>query len=129
MKRNPGLGVRAKTITGEATSEFVIRESADGNETLSLLHVDDLIQVVTSKRDQFGNIKIEKHMITKNVETISHYRYDWLDTTRFVWWMTFTLGILFLIIGAISGWGINLGAALFTVGYCGGVCQGLAPTS
>ena len=129
MKRNPGLGVRAKTITGEATSEFVIRESADGNETLSLLHVDDLIQVVTSKRDQFGNIKIEKHMITKNVETFSHYRYDWLDTTRFVWWMTFTLGILFLIIGAISGWGINLGAALFTVGYCGGVCQGLAPTS
>ena len=127
MKRNPGLGVRAKTITGEATSEFVIRESADGNETLSLLHVDDLIQVVTSKRDQFGNIKIEKHMIAKNVETFSHYRYDWLDTTKFVWWTTLTLGILFLIIGAISGWGINLGAALFTVGLLFTLLQAADP--
>ena len=127
MKRNPGLGVRAKTITGDTTSEFVIRESADGNETLSLLHIDDLIQVVTSKRDQFGNIKIEKHMIAKNVETFSHYRYDWLDTTKFVWWTTLTLGILFLIIGAISGWGINLGAALFTVGLLFTLLQAADP--
>ena len=127
MKRNPGLGVRAKSVLGEEISEFVIRESADGNETLSLLHVDDLIQVVTSKRDQLGNINIEKHMMTKNIETFSHYRYDWLDTTKFVWWATFTLGIIFLIIGAISGWGINLGVFLFTVGLLFTLLQAADP--
>jgi len=127
LKRNRGLGVRAKTVLGEEISEFVIRESADGNETLSLLHVDDLIQVVTSKRDQLGNINIEKHMMTKNIETFSHYRYDWLDTTKFVWWATLTLGIICLIIGAISGWGINLGAILFTFGLLFTLLQAADP--
>ena len=127
MKRNPGLGVRAKTNLGEEISEFVIRESADGNETLSLLHVDDLIQVVTSKRDQLGNINIEKHMMTKNIETFSHYRYDWLDTTKFVWWAILTLGIICLILGAISGWGINLGVILFTFGLLFTLLQAADP--
>ena len=63
----PGLGVRAKTVIGEGVSEFVIRESVDGNETLSLLHIDDLIQVVTSKRNEFGNVTIEKHSTTESI--------------------------------------------------------------
>jgi len=116
LNRAQGLGVRAKTIIGEETSEFVIRESIDGNETLSLLHVDDLVQVVTSKRDEFGNITLEKHMMTKNIETFSHYRYDWLDTTKFLWWGVLGLGLIFLLIGAIVGWGITLGTLLFSFG-------------
>ena len=116
MNRAQGLGVRAKTIIGEETSEFVIRESIDGNETLSLLHVDDLVQVVTSKRDEFGNITLEKHMMTKNIETFSHYRYDWLDTTKFLWWGVLGLGLILLLIGAIVGWGITLGTLFFSFG-------------
>ena len=116
MKRTSGLGVRAKTSLGEEISEFVIRERGDGNETLSLLHDEELIQVVTSKRDEFGNITIEKHMITKNVEAFSHYRYDWLDTTKFLWWGLLTFGILFLMSGVLFGWGINLGTLLFLFG-------------
>jgi len=116
LNRAQGLGVRAKTIIGEETSEFVIRESIDGNETLSLLHVDDLVQVVTSKRDEFGNITLEKHMMTKNIETFSHYRYDWLDTTKFLWWGVLGLGLILLLIGAIVGWGITLGTLFFSFG-------------
>ena len=94
MERVAGLGVRAKTILKDDASEFVIRESSDGNETLSLIHVDDLMQVVTSKRDDLGNVTIEKHMITKNVETFSHYRYDWLDNYKILWWIMVGLGLL-----------------------------------
>ena len=94
MERVAGLGVRAKTILKDDASEFVIRESSDGNETLSLIHVDDLMQVVTSKRDDLGNVTIEKHMITKNVETFSHYRYDWLDNYKILWWIMAGLGLL-----------------------------------
>ncbi|MAS62094.1 MAG: hypothetical protein CMA34_00215, partial [Euryarchaeota archaeon] len=94
LERVAGLGVRAKTILKDDASEFVIRESSDGNETLSLIHVDDLMQVVTSKRDDLGNVTIEKHMITKNVETFSHYRYDWLDNYKILWWIMAGLGLL-----------------------------------
>jgi hypothetical protein len=127
LKRTPGLGVRAKTTLGEEISEFVIRERGDGNETLSLLHDEDLIQVVTSKRDEFGNIAIEKHMITKNVEAFSHYRYDWLDTTKFLWWGLLTFGILFLMSGALLGWGINLGTLLFLFGLFFSLLQAADP--
>ena len=54
-----GLGVRAKTALQEEASEFVIRESSNGNETLSLIHVDDLIQVATSKRDEWGMLPLK----------------------------------------------------------------------
>ena len=97
MERVAGLGVRAKTILKDDASEFVIRESSNGNETLSLIHVDDLMQVVTSKRDDLGNVTIEKHMITKNVETFSHYRYDWLDNYKILWWIMAGLGLLIVL--------------------------------
>jgi hypothetical protein len=117
MKRTPGLGVRAKTVMEGKVSEFVIRESNTGNETLSLINVDGLIQVVTSKRDQIGTITLEKHMITKNVETFSHFRYDWLDTTKFIWWASTALGLILLLSSIfISSLGGSLGAILFFVG-------------
>ena len=59
MGRIPGIGVRAKTAIEGDVSEFVIRESKDGNQTLSLVSEGELIQVVTSKRDQFGGTTLK----------------------------------------------------------------------
>ena len=98
VERIPGIGVRAKTAIGGEVSEFVIRESRDGNEALSVVSEGGLVQVVTSKRNQIGAVTLEKHMITKNVETFSHYRYDWLDNFKFIWWGFASLGIVLLII-------------------------------
>ena len=93
MNRMPGVGVRAKTIMGEEVSEFVIRESVDGNETLSLLHVDDLVQVVTSKRDEFGNtitkekcgyLKYQDGSGLLNVEEFDEFIYDLTNFLTYV---------------------------------------------
>ena len=116
MSRIPGLGVRAKGIIGDDISEFVIRESKDGNLTLSLINEGELIQVVTSKRDPLGNISIEKHMTTKNVNTFSHYRYDWLDDLKFMWWGITALGFIFLLISIALPLLISLGVILFSIG-------------
>ena len=116
MSRIPGIGVRAKGIIGNTVSEFVIRESKDGNQTLSLISEGELIQVVTSKRDQLGNVSIEKHMTTKNINTFSHYRYDWLDDFKLMWWGTSALGLIFLVISIFMPSIIGLGIFLFSVG-------------
>ncbi|MAK05047.1 MAG: hypothetical protein CMA03_04070 [Euryarchaeota archaeon] len=119
MERIAGLGVRAKSILGDEATEFVIRESSNGNETLSLLHLEDLIQVVTSKRDEVGNVSIEKHMITKNIETFSHYRYDWLDNYKIGWWMLTALGLLVVLSASFLPsllFLMNLGILVFCVG-------------
>ena len=70
----PGVGVRAKTVIGEEASEFVIRESVDGNETLSLLHVDDLIQVVTSKRNEFWSSMVGLNNFWKKYNALHSYK-------------------------------------------------------
>ena len=114
-----GLGVRAKTALEEEASEFVIRESSNGNETLSLIHVDDLIQVATSKRDELGNVTIEKHMITKNIETFSHYRYDWLDNYKIFWWIITGIGFLTVLLSSFLSplvFLLNIGILLFFIG-------------
>ena len=114
-----GLGVRAKTALQEEASEFVIRESSNGNETLSLIHVDDLIQVATSKRDDMGNVTIEKHMITKNIETFSHYRYDWLDNYKILWWIITGIGFMTVLLSSFLSplvFLLNIGILLFFVG-------------
>ena len=114
-----GLGVRAKTALEEEASEFVIRESSNGNETLSLIHVDDLIQVATSKRDELGNVTIEKHMITKNIETFSHYRYDWLDNYKIFWWIITGIGFLTVLFSSFLSplvFLLNIGILLFFIG-------------
>ena len=114
-----GLGVRAKTALEEEASEFVIRESSNGNETLSLIHVDDLIQVATSKRDELGNVTIEKHMITKNIETFSHYRYDWLDKYKIFWWIITGIGFLTVLLSSFLSplvFLLNIGILLFFIG-------------
>ncbi|MBJ99513.1 MAG: hypothetical protein CMB48_00670, partial [Euryarchaeota archaeon] len=119
LERIAGLGVRAKSILGEDATEFVIRESSNGNETLSLLHLEDLIQVVTSKRDELGNVSIEKHMITKNIETFSHYRYDWLDNYKLGWWMMTALGLIIVLSASFLSeifFLMNLGILLFFIG-------------
>ena len=114
-----GLGVRAKTALQEEASEFVIRESSNGNETLSLIHVDDLIQVATSKRDELGNVTIEKHMITKNIETFSHYRYDWLDNYKILWWIITGIGFMTVLLSSFLSplvFLLNIGILLFFIG-------------
>ena len=66
-----------------------------------------------------GNVTIKKHMITKNIETFSHYRYDWLDNYKILWWIITWIGFMTVLLSSFLSplvFLLNIGILLFFVG-------------
>jgi hypothetical protein len=84
-------GVRA----GDDNSEFVLKESSDGDTTLSILVEEEIIRVVRTSRIGATN-KTEDLLATKRdaFTGYSHERYDWLDDYRQGWWAIMGVGLI-----------------------------------
>ncbi len=80
---------------GGDNSEFVLKESSDGDTTLSILVDDDIIRVVRVSRIGSSN-KTEDLLATKReaFTGYSHERYDWLDDHRQGWWVILGVGLI-----------------------------------
>jgi hypothetical protein len=77
--RLPGIGVRTLAAESKAR-EFVLRESAAGNKTLSLLDDGKLLRLVCTQKTNEEVIIEDRFMTQKTAFTgFSHYRFDWLD--------------------------------------------------
>ncbi len=91
-------GVR--TLSGDAEArEFVLRENAKGNQTYSIVEDGNLFRLTRATRVG-TNIGVEDLFVTK-LESLcgfSHSKFDWLDTTRFLWYLTSFLGIILTFI-------------------------------
>ena len=80
---------------GGDNSEFVLKESSDGDTTLSILVDEDIIRVVRVSRIGSSN-KTEDLLATKReaFTGYSHERYDWLDDHRQGWWVLLGVGLI-----------------------------------
>ena len=80
---------------GGDNSEFVLKESSDGDTTLSILVDEDIIRVVRVTRIGSSN-KTEDLLATKRdaFTGYSHERYDWLDDHRQGWWVILGVGLI-----------------------------------
>jgi hypothetical protein len=94
--RIPGLGVRALTTDPDAR-EFVLRENAMGTKSTSLVEQGKVLRLVHTKLHK-GNIVAEDHFIIQkeSLTGFTHYRYDWLDNGKYMWWLMTTFGIFSL---------------------------------
>ena len=83
--RPPGLG--ARTLTSDATArEFVLRETAMGNQTLSIVEDGDLFRITRATRGESGTHSEDLFMSRMDALCgFTHARFDWLDTTRYLW--------------------------------------------
>ena len=80
---------------GGDNSEFILKESSDGDSTLSILVDEEIIRVVRVSRIGSSN-KTEDLLATKRdaFTGYSHERYDWLDDHRQGWWMILGVGLI-----------------------------------
>ena len=94
--RIPGLGVRALTADPDAR-EFVLRENAMGTKSTSLVEQGKVLRLVHTKLDN-GDIVTEDHFIIQKeaLTAFTHYRYDWLDSGKYMWWLMTAFGIISL---------------------------------
>ena len=83
--RAPGLG--ARTLTAESESrEFVLRETAMGNQTLSIVEDGRLFRLTRATRGEDGTHSEDLFMTRMDALCgFTHARFDWLDTTRYLW--------------------------------------------
>ena len=81
--------MRAKGVRSDTgMSEFVLKESSCGDQTLSILVDDSLIRVVRIERR--GASPYVKDVLAAKRESytgFSHQRLDWLDDFKGVWWV------------------------------------------
>ncbi len=83
--RAPGLG--ARTLTADSNSrEFVLRETAMGNQTLSIVEDGNLFRLTRATRGEDGTHSEDLFMARMDALCgFTHARFDWLDTTRYLW--------------------------------------------
>ena len=83
--RPPGLGVRTLSKDSDER-EFVLRETALGNQTLSIVEDGNLFRLTRATRDG-TNVQSEDLFMTRMNALcgFTHSRFDWLDTTRYLW--------------------------------------------
>ncbi|MDG1525630.1 MAG: hypothetical protein P8Q90_06145 [Candidatus Thalassarchaeaceae archaeon] len=83
--RAPGLG--ARTLTADSDSrEFVLRETAMGNQTLSIVEDGNLFRLTRATRGEDGTHSEDLFMARMDALCgFTHARFDWLDTTRYLW--------------------------------------------
>mgnify|MGYP001014456595 CR=1 FL=1 len=83
--RAPGLGARTLTA-GSESREFVLRESAMGNQTLSIVEDGHLFRLTRATRGEDGTHSEDLFMTRMDALCgFTHARFDWLDTTRYLW--------------------------------------------
>jgi len=101
--RMPGIGVRALTAESEAR-EFVLRENAMGTKSTSLVEQGKVLRLVCAKLDN-EDVVTEDHFIVQKAALIgfTHYRYDWLDNGKYMWWLMTSVGIISLFISPAIG--------------------------
>ncbi|MDP6889384.1 MAG: hypothetical protein QF454_05075 [Candidatus Thalassarchaeaceae archaeon] len=83
--RVAGIGARAlgEDDTGR---EFVLQESALGNRTISIVEDGELFRLTTTTREGDTTRTEDKFMTQLNaLNGFTHSRFDWLDTTRYLW--------------------------------------------
>jgi hypothetical protein len=103
ISRMPGIGVRALTAESEAR-EFVLRENAMGTKSTSLVEQGKVLRLVCAKLDN-EDVVTEDHFIVQKAALIgfTHYRYDWLDNGKYMWWLMTSVGIISLFISPAIG--------------------------
>jgi len=83
--RAPGIGARTLTSDSEAR-EFVLRETAMGNKTLSIVEDGHLFRLTRATRGEFGTHSEDLFMTRMDALCgFTHSRFDWLDRTRYLW--------------------------------------------
>jgi len=113
--RVPGIGVR--TLTSKSKSkEFVLRESAMGNTTLSLIDDGKLLRLVSAQKVA-EDVVVEDRFITKKpaFTGFTHHRYDWLDSGKYAWWLITAIGFISLILSPSGGSFLFMVGALLTL--------------
>ena len=113
--RMPGIGVRALTAELEAR-EFVLRENAMGTKSTSLVEQGKVLRLVYAKLDN-EDVVTEDHFIVQKAALtgFTHYRYDWLDNGKYMWWLMTGVGIISLFISPAIGSPLLLMGALFSL--------------
>ncbi|MEC7704187.1 MAG: hypothetical protein VX906_02980 [Candidatus Thermoplasmatota archaeon] len=84
-QRTPGLGARTLATDSDAR-EFVLRETALGNQTISIVEDGNLFRLTRATRVD-NDIHSEDLFMTRMNALcgFTHSRFDWLDTTRYLW--------------------------------------------
>lgn len=83
--RMPGLGARTLAADSEAR-EFVLRETANGNQTLSIVEDGTLFRLTRATRSEDGTHSEDLFMTRLDALLgFTHARFDWLDNTRYLW--------------------------------------------
>ena len=115
ISRTPGQGVRALTAESEAR-EFVLRENAMGTKSTSLVEQGKVLRLVYAKLDN-EDVVTEDHFIVQKAALtgFTHYRYDWLDNGKYMWWSMTVVGIISLFISPAIGSPLLLIGALFSL--------------
>ena len=92
--RAPGLGARTLTSDSEAR-EFVLRETANGNQTLSIVEDGTLFRLTRATRSDDGTHS-EDLFMTRLAALLgfTHERFDWLDNTRYLWNVMAVAGLI-----------------------------------
>lgn len=95
--RAPGLG--ARTLTAESVArEFVLRETAMGNQTLSIVEDGQLFRLTMASRGDDGTHSEDLFMTKMDtLSGFSHARFDWLDSTRYLWNLMAITGLVLTI--------------------------------
>ena len=104
--------MRARGVrSGTDMSEFVLKESSCGDQSLSILVDSELIRVARVKRVG-ATASVEDILATRrdSYTGFSHQRLDWLDDFKGIWWVvcgaslisSFMISALFLIPFSIS---------------------------
>ena len=115
ISRTPGQGVRALTAESEAR-EFVLRENAMGTKSTSLVEQGKVIRLVYAKLDNEDVVTEDHFIVQKTALTgFTHYRYDWLDNGKYMWWSMTVVGIISLFISPAIGSSLLLIGALFSL--------------
>ena len=96
--RPPGLG--ARTLTSDADArEFVLRETAMGNQTLSVIEDGNLFRITRASRSDSGTHSEDLFMTRLDALCgFTHARFDWLDNTRILWNLFAIIGVALTII-------------------------------
>ena len=96
--RLPGLGARTLTADADAR-EFVLRETAMGNQTLSIVEDGDLFRITRAIRGESGTHSEDLFMSRMDALCgFTHARFDWLDTTRYLWNLLAVGGLVLTIL-------------------------------
>ena len=96
--RTPGLG--ARTLTEDSDSrEFVLRETASGDRTLSIVEDGQLFRLTRATRGDNGTHCEDLFMTRMDALCgFTHSRFDWLDSTRYLWNFMALAGLFLTII-------------------------------